>query len=284
MDRIQEFNKIYDNDIMNYLKNAYQSDKAYLEKKPYYFPYYDIVKQTSGLYKDLKINDPYAIAIMFEYMLWQGYFSLDGKYKYDANNLARHMGLMGADIMTGKGVCINNAAMLRDILNASLYEAYLCGCSFPVEIDNDKPDIERKAKQLSSIEMFIKKIYSQKSSNKPKHAITLINNNGNWFLSDPTNLLFLEYHNFLEANFIGNDKKIILDPQYIIQTSSISNSHFKDVCLNSYQANNMHPSQKELLEYSKKIITLAQDNKDILDDFHDVNYDNIEMVARTLKK
>lgn len=284
INKLANFFVEYDKKTVRNLKRDYAISIKNVKNEPFYLSYKEIINNIAVLYKDLNIINPFAISIMYEYMLWNGFFSVEKKYQFNNNGLVKNLGILGADIMSGRGVCLNNASMLADILNESNYESYLCGCNLPNGYVIEKPNIKRDYCKPNLFEKIVES-FSGLCWGTANHAITLINYDGYWFLSDPTNLCFLNFQHFLSANVYGDKKIIDLDPDFILLTSGISRKHFMNVCLNSYDNEyDLQLEKKDILIYYKQLIKFAKDNVDILNNFYEDNYENITTVTRTLKK
>lgn len=270
----------YDSHTVNQLREQFKRHKAAAMKKEYYSSYDEIVKNMATVCRGLDLHDPISISMLFEIMLWNGYFSVNKKYQYNPKGLINNPGILGGDIMKGTGVCLNNAAMLSDVLNETSYEAYVCGCSLPKIENITKPDIKRDY----VLPTLLDKIRTSLNANKVNHALTLVNYTDDWFLCDPTNFYFFELNHFLAASLPDSHQKMAIDPELLLRTSSISKDRFYDVCFNSYINNNLDLDSKSVLEQYKDIIKLVKDKKDMLKDFYDGSYDDILNVARTLKR
>lgn len=186
--------------------NIYNDYQEIAKGKDYYISYQDIVKRTADLCVRLNVESkPLMIALVFEYLLWGGYFSLDHRYAYNTNGRVCNVACLGADIMFGKGVCLNNAEMMTKLYQNLGYEAHTIGVSFDKSINNLdiwKPNIKRIVDNNNSFISFVSslKIF-QKIGN---HAVTIVKDDI-YHVYDPTSLAVLKPTDVLKVSFMGTD-------------------------------------------------------------------------------
>ena len=93
----------------------YNEEKQKINEKLYYVAYMHIIMKIVKLFKELYIINPLEIKIVYEYLLYNGYFSIDKKFKFSTDNRKLNIYIPGADIIRGNGVCINISDMLKEI-------------------------------------------------------------------------------------------------------------------------------------------------------------------------
>lgn len=103
-------------DNVKILNLKLKENNIYLQEK------YDIIlKSYINLTKSLNIQKPIDLCLFFDYLLREGYFSLNKEFKYSDDNKT-----IGAySIISGTGVCLNMSLMLIDYLKAFGIESKL---------------------------------------------------------------------------------------------------------------------------------------------------------------
>lgn len=79
--------------------------------------YQEFIKNYNKLNKIFDLNDPIQINTMFSYLLYEGYLSKDKEFEFSSKQARDITNLIGANIITGKGVCCHISSMLTDIMN-----------------------------------------------------------------------------------------------------------------------------------------------------------------------
>ena len=88
-----------------------------IDGKKVYELYREFIKRYSKLNKKLGLNNPIEIFTLFNHLYANGYLSKDKKFKYDLDAKTYNVGaLLGANVITGKGVCRHISGMLSDIM------------------------------------------------------------------------------------------------------------------------------------------------------------------------
>lgn len=187
------------------------------EYKDALLPYKNIVDSTAQLCQELKLNDSMSIFVVFDYLLWNGYFSKSKNYFYTKSgrkNIFNHYGL---DIINGKGVCLNKAKMFEELLAVLNYESYLISNRVNKKMTVDyKPNIKRKIKKEGQIPMEILTfVLNPITKWVGNHACTLVKKDNVYYVYDPTNLCVFKLDDFLEAHIIGGTGSIDIKPYNI---------------------------------------------------------------------
>lgn len=288
-EQIDRFNNFYDEDIIKAYSKAFQQEREKVKNEEYYESYFNVVKNVASLIKELKLSDPFAASIVFEYLLWNGYLSKDKKLVYSMQNRINNIVLTGADIMRGKSVCLNNAAMFTDVLERLDVEAYLLTClidiNTPLEMKY-KPSIQRNVVKPSFMSETLSKFLNLLPiKNIGNHAVTLFSSKDLWYISDPTNLTFMEIDDFLHARMCNSDISVKLKPWSMLMLDNIDPKEFKNIVLKTFLLSDSSKINDHALEILyEKIIEFLNEQKSLLNDFHD-NIDNdIDTVCKTLKK
>jgi len=254
---VKQFNEIKNNNEKKYSDLLYE--------------YKQILEKTTTLAKELKLTNSLEYSFLYTYLLYSGHFSKDKKLLFKTEGRKQIDGFYALDIMNGKGVCLNFSDMLKDFLNHSGFNS---------------------ATILSS-SIYKNDILSKLSIRKGRihHASTLIQENGNLYIYDTTNLLLLKLKNKDIANvIISNIKKFKYTHIY----------NYKLYPYNSYNCNltpksiavldiiNMisdfdTPYNKQsYIETHDKFITNLKKNKDIIPDYYNNTKKHIDIISNKL--
>ena len=279
----------------------FKEEKENDQNKPFMIAYKNIVEKTSAfLNSELLVEDPITASIIFEYLLWNGYFSDNNYYEFRMDQRINKFSSFGADIMRGKGVCLNNATMLSDVLNCMDYNSCTSVCyvhqngELPKDIGGKCP-IERHIYQGNT---FLEKIGNKKDMLifhllKPitvkvgNHAIVLSEYNGETYAIDPTNLCFMTHKeenvlNSLNGYFDFDLKKTITN---VLNCESVDKS--KNLLEKINNVNNSYVSfldNDTINECYEEQVAYCDSKKKILDDFHKECLNDIDTVCKTLSK
>ncbi len=79
--------------------------------------YGNFLSNYTKLNKIFDLNNPIEIYTMFNYLLYKGYLSENKKFEFSGKQTSDIRGLLGIEIITGRGVCRHISGMLTDILN-----------------------------------------------------------------------------------------------------------------------------------------------------------------------
>lgn len=283
--QMARFASKYNESSLKTFEEVAEAGKKAIIDKPYYKAYLNIVKNTAQFIKETGGADPISASIIFEYLLWNGYLSKDKKLVYSISGRINNTSVIGADIMRGKSVCLNNAEMLTRVLNDMNFEAYLTGCGiFP---DKNKkreyiPSIKRTMVKRP-IDKFIENITYPLGRLLGNHAVTLVKTDKGYYLSDPTSLAFVYMTDFLKARYIGIDLDMQIKPTCTFALGIGSNSEYISALLqSSFEIGRQTLSLDNIKELYESIIQSLDKQKTLLDDFHDSNKQDIDTVCKTL--
>ena len=292
MKKIKKFKKFYNSKLMESLSNAVGNNVDAVMSTDAYKNYLEILKKVAILSKELQLNNSFEVTLLFEYLLWRGYLSKDKQLVYSLSGKVNNPFLIGADIMRGKSVCINNAGMLRDILKQLGKEAYLLGCKcvdtdekmdFGYYLDLETQSvIDRSNETLKKESFFERKIIDTIGN----HAVTLFRENGNYYLSDPTNLLFFNNVDFLKAKCVGGNLELELKIFTTFLYEKLSHEEISNIIdfVCGYKCNDNELTLGYVKDISENTLALCKNNSILLNDFYDdIKYD-IDLVCKTLKK
>lgn len=251
-------------------------------------PYSRIVNKTVDLVlNELNISDPLDASIVFEYMLWNGFFSKNMDYSFSSIGRVNNTDNYAADIMLGRGVCLNNAIMLNDILQCMKITSSSIACScFGSRDQIYKPDIQRKVINNERNFFIDKVLYNIFGKSIGNHVAVLIEYNDDLVVVDPTNLIFLSFNDFMLASDYNSSVFLRIKPFSTrilsdLNVEELRRLFFKtaDECNKSFEYLNFD-NIKDLYDIN---LGICNDNISLLNDFHaDINSD-IDVVCKTLK-
>ena len=280
------------------LFDMFSEERERTKDAVYSIAYKKIIDKTASFLKDeLKVNDPIRESIIFEYLLWNGYFSKDKSYQFSMGNVIGVISCLGADIMRGNGTCLNNAHMLSDVLNKSGYKSYptICYCDVPKLIGrkkNEYPPIKRKYDENNDVfEDDLKHDYKfLYIALKPtarmigNHVIVSIKYDNKIFGADPTNLCFIDYKNRKIDKGINVNVNFKLKP---LSTRVINSDKENETgIIFEYKKNTPRRTtpfiDKELLikKYIEEV-NYCDSKKELLDEFHKDCEEEIDVIYNT---
>ncbi|MDE6141573.1 MAG: hypothetical protein K2G03_03120, partial [Bacilli bacterium] len=163
---------------------------------------YNSVKEYKEVIEDFKeflvengVQDSIDVFDYFNYALWEGYLAPNKDYAY-SDKRKIFFNDYGMGNMTGRGVCLNDAGMLRDLYEAFGYDSEIVLCYVPV----DKIDVDSGVRTNGGITRRVERneaLAKLMSILKPitlftgNHAVTVVKYNGEYYYFDPTNLVYL---------------------------------------------------------------------------------------------
>lgn len=254
---------------------------SFITKKfDYYESYMKIIKKIVILLKELNKTNPIDAKIIYEYLLYNGYLSINKKFTVTTENRVLNHYIPGTDIMHGSGVCININELLKRIYEELGYISYILTCKLNSgkSISHYTPDIKQNIGKINLGKYSdLSLINTIKENIIGNHLITLVNDSNKIILCDAANLDFINLNKNLKGEFLFKDVKTKLLPNYM-----------------GLLENNLEELKKELLKTEKidlekvKIlyennINFCKNNINLLNDFHEDIKNDIEIVCKTLK-
>lgn len=271
------FNALYNEEAMHEMKNRFNQDREEGRSKPFYRAYLNIVKKTAKLIKELGIEDTLDKCSFFYYLLWLGIFSKDGNFNYSKEEIIPNPAALGAHVMLGKSVCLQNTDLLSRILRETGTESYIMGCDAPNMI------ADPTATNAHIAEMF-KQLDYLRILEIGNHALSLFKYQDHYFLADPTNMTFLSITDFLEATFIGENNHVLLRPAATLVLEEIDQDYFKNLIIRLLIDSDIEPlSIIRVTDATKSTRDIIARNLNLIEDFRDDITPEIDVVCKTLK-
>lgn len=247
-----------------------------------YIHYQNILNIYADLVQKLNLKNSLQICMLFTYLLWNGYFSVNKKHVYTDYMTANIDGLASFDIMNGKGVCLSYSTMLRDFLIVCGYDSANLINSEDANIKYSyMPKIFRQTGRIKRITKFHEFISKIQTKNLGNHSFTLVNENDNLYIFDPTNLALIRITSINEAKVVNGKGtfKLMPDISYACNIPLESTKVLDKLCKNKTFDN---PYTEEY--YRKTFISLIADlneKLDLLDIYYNRAFSDIDYVAKT---
>ena len=267
--------------------------------EPHTIAYNNIVEKTSSFFKDeLKVDDPVTASIIFEYLLWNGYYSKDNSFKFSTRKTISDFGCFGADIMRGYGQCLNIAHMLSDVLNKSGYRSYptICYCNVPKIIGKKRkecPPIEQHlVEENENVNEELEKKYEKIlkalehiSKRTGNHVIVSTEYEDIFFGSDPTNLCFVTYKSKRFTKAVNSNIKYKLKPLVTRIINTDRDNETRIIFENRKRSHKGYPNfldKDQIKQKYNEEVNFCDSKKGLLDEFHKDCLKDIDIVCNTL--
>lgn len=159
--------------------------------------YYNILHSTKKLYEKLKLEDSFEVFMVYTYMLWNGYFSLNKNYYFNYNRkIIEENYALG--IVNGKGTCLENSYMLNDLYKVLGYDSYI---------------VKSKINMLKVNQDFIKRKVEKKENNikDTGNICVLVKDNKYDSIYDPTNICLYKPISKTRARVMNGNGLIKID-------------------------------------------------------------------------
>lgn len=286
----ERFYSFYIPELIKMLGEMFDKDIENVKNQEFY-PYYEnIINKSAKLLKEIGATDPLTASAAIQYLLWNGYFSKDKGLKYGEDKRVNNFGACGADVVLGRSVCLNNADFEASVLRALGKEAYIIGARLNPKDDFDfayKPKIERSmAKDVSlGHKLLVKLIELTPLRKVGNHAVTLVRIEGQYIISDPTNLAYANIDDFMKATYVGSTGSFVLKPWLMLLLEGLSEKKFKEIIEDTLaHSDNSLLDTRMVKQVYENGIYLCQRNRYLLDEFcEDIRID-VDTVARTMVK
>lgn len=176
--------------------------------------YKEFLQNYNKLNNTLNLVHPVEIYEMFNYMLYKGFLSKDGKFIFDDEKVVDERSFLGLNIMSGQGVCRHIATMLSDIYNEMNINSCTCTAYYDsnqllskktIELialleNNLKEEtneiaiieIERLLDTAKKLKNDVKPNFEPIKKNTGNHLITLASKDDIGYILDPTNKAILK--------------------------------------------------------------------------------------------
>jgi len=254
--------------------------------------YKELLENMKKLASELKLNNSLELANLYSYLLWNGYLSKSKTNYYSSGKRKLIKGFYFADIMDGVGVCLNHSDMLKDFLITCNINACTILNYNDIEIQRDyMMEVERKISKKTLKEnigaLLIGPFNSLIKKTFGNHAFTLINENGQNYIFDSTNLIVLKLNDPKQAQMLTGTGSFVLHP-YISASLANSNNEY-EALKNLFENDDLSSpyTSESVKNISDANIYLFNSSKAQLEDFYTEvkeNIDNISFATGVLKR
>lgn len=290
--KIKDFYEFYDKNRIN------KFNQRYVERRLSYFDrvreiYFKIIDKTCNLINELEIKSIEDISVIYEYLVWNGYLSHDKEFYYSIGGRHNITGMLGADILCGKGVCLNVSSMLVDIFKKLNYESYLVGvklldtkytCSYVPDIERKilNDDVYTTGNSSKTMHQRDKELLPQIRAN---HSIAVVKDKFFYKYIDAHNLLFGENSNILEVKYIGTSPSCVqVIPYVTLLNECMLYSEFLNLFENLFSSVSVGFLRlDDIVIKTKNVLEMCERNKNLFEDFHEEINSDINKVYRFFK-
>lgn len=268
-------NYIFDKDVLFYLqsiktKNEYKKIIDNIQKIIRSTDYLELLKEykeyvnnISNLFIKLKINNPLEVCLLYNDLLFDGYFSIDKHFDLvDNTKFDLLVKTWGSRVCTGHSVCRHNALLLVDI------ERNLGNISECVDLIC-----------VNKNKLIKQKLINYQKIKTPNHLAVGLQIHNDVYLYDPNNYYFLFRKDDINnevINFIGIEKSL----KCIDKTITIFNKNEND---NNINFNNVsifnEINRKYITEINDKITKVYSLNETTFNNFYMDNSKKVRKIA-----
>lgn len=272
-----------------------QAERHKKKDEPYNLAYNRIIDETASfIQNEFGTNDPLPIMVIYNYMLYKGYFSKDKcfEFSYDKADMIKNPVNYAADIMRGKGDHLGIASMLDDIYNNKGISKGISSCIVGCKLEPLNSYRYSYARYLRYYDSLLSKIWDStigKSLTLGNFAAVLIKFNNTFLVMDPSFLTYYYLPDFLFGNDICFSVSLIdIKPYSSLFLSKKSPDELLQLLLETENKEccfrEPYNSSKTFYDAVDTYTDLCEKNTSSLDDFHKEITSDIHTICRTLKK
>lgn len=249
--------------------------------------YRDILELYRNIAEELKLSTALEFSYYYTYLLWNGYFSVTKEHKYNKVNRPTDLNFLANSVLNGGGVCLEYSALLNDFLKVCNKESLLMSCFVPFKKDEVvfeyRPNIVRNVNENIKISAEMLSIIGNAfgiTKRIGNHAVTVINENGQQYVFDATNLSVLNIEEKLRASLINGKgyfdlKKYFLDLLNLTDCASTSELFYM---LKNEIAHSSLERDGIISDY-ENTLKIVERNRNLLDKGYDSIHSSIEQIS-----
>ena len=245
-----------------------------------------ILKNYKKLATELGIDSSLVLSNLFTYMLWNGYFSVTKNHEYNLNDRLTLSGMFFLDVIKGGGVCLSYSELLQMFLTTCEMNAACLVCYAPnrnIDKLEYRPEIERKVKKDNTIKLSQRILSSLLKRKIGNHVITLIEEDGNMYAYDPTNLCVLKLDDSDKASMIASNNSFNIKP--LISLIGLKFDDPKNLLDKLISGNFKSDMTKEEFASSNDfLLDLLTENKRLLDHAYDNIHGDLEFINNQINE
>lgn len=224
-------------------------------------PYNEFIQNFKQLSRELDINTPVELYVLYSYMYNNGYLSVNKRFYFDGiHNLQRNY---GSSVLAGNGVCRHIASLFSDILNSK--DDITASTIGVYAYDNDEDQGEKSYRGISK-DLLLFPIYRIFGN----HAISVCIYNDKIYAFDPTNLSNLKLYDKKKRILRGDG----LDHKLIHNELICLAFNYKRPCfevLKAMKEKDFYVYTEDDLENLTKLSERVSTSHEILDKFYEEN-------------
>lgn len=243
--------------------------------------YNKVLENYKDLAREFKIDSAFDISTLFTYMLWNGYYSVNKNHSYQTKGRIYLPGITSLNVIRGEGICKEYAELLANQLKMNGKKAMPLLCKVGDINFNYQPDIKRNSDRDSSIGIILRPLLKWLSNNFGNHAITLVDEDGELFAYDPTNIVGLNFTDENTASIINGTGDFELR-KYMTLTE-YSDSDY-DLLYKKISSDQIEPvlTRKEFIFMTENMMEKIMSNISLLDDAYDNIHPELEVIDRQM--
>lgn len=247
--------------------------------------YRDILESYKNIAEELKLSTALEFSYYYTYLLWNGYFSVTKEHKYGKNNRLKDLSFLAINVLNGGGVCLEYSALLNDFLKVCNKESVLMSCFTSARkgevafeySPNIVRNIDKNTQKSTKGSEFLVNIFGIKKR-LGNHAVTVINENGQQFVFDATNLAVLNIEDKLRASMINGkgyfDLKI-----YTLDLLNLTNYTGELFYLLKRKMAHSSLEKNNIISGYEKTLKTVEKNRILLDEGYDSIHSSIEQIS-----
>lgn len=243
--------------------------------------YKDILEMYKSIAEELKLFTALELSYYYTYLLWNGYFSATKEHKYDKSDRSKGFSFLPASVLNGGGACLEYSALLNDFLKICNRESMLLSCFISKVKFEYKPNIVRNVnnnntkkpneilKVMTNILGITKKIGN--------HAVTIINENGQQYVFDATNLSVLNIEEKLKASLI-NGKGYFDLKKHFLDLFNVTDCNSELFYMLKHETARSSLEKNYIISGYENTLKVVEENRVLLDEGYDVIRSSIEQI------
>lgn len=242
--------------------------------------YKSILTKTKELAHELKLDAALELCNLYTYLLWNGYFSKNHELKFQVQQRNLILGHFPFDIMNGIGVCLNFSEMLTDFINQFDYSSATVVNNVDTNFKrNYMPSIDRKQTKMDIKNFLLSNLFKPLSKRTGNHAFNLINENGNLYIYDATNLSSFVIKDKFNCSILCGEGHAKMYPLFSYVISRTEKSKASLDVLNEAVDFKDFLSRKEFICTWEENMEKFNANKVLLNDFYAAIHEFVAYIA-----
>lgn len=248
------------------------------------YSYNSILQNMTILSKELNLENSLELCLLFSYLLWNGYLSKNKEYVFSDKEIKRIQGLFFADIINGRGVCLNNSEMLKDFLNLNEYTSSMLMNHYnPLAKINYRIDLTRKKDDKKEL-LIITLIEELIRRRKANHVYNLIEDNNKLYIFDSTNMLMQKIIRNDKAEMVNGTGEFRLFPyQSHMLCASPDERSLLDKLLTTRQYEYLY-TKRDLIITSEVCLEIIRNSTYLIENFYAEIKNNIDEISKETSK